>query len=93
MRCSLCSSRLDFHDHLFFKYPYSERIWDSLKIGIHRKDLPNDWSSLQERNRRQFTSEKRPVNDLLEAILETIRLRLASIKGFHSAFVDRMANE
>ncbi|GKC14605.1 RNA-directed DNA polymerase, eukaryota, reverse transcriptase zinc-binding domain protein, partial [Tanacetum coccineum] len=47
----------------------------------------------QERKRRQFTSEKKPVNNLLEVILETIRFRLANIKVIKSVFVDRVANE
>ncbi|GJV87455.1 reverse transcriptase domain, reverse transcriptase zinc-binding domain protein, partial [Tanacetum coccineum] len=47
----------------------------------------------QERNRRLFTSKKRPANNLLESILENIRFRLASIKVIKSVFVDRVANE
>ncbi|GKC88388.1 hypothetical protein Tco_1149037 [Tanacetum coccineum] len=47
----------------------------------------------QERSKRQFTSEKRTMKDLLEIILETIRLSLMSIKVLRSASVDFVAKE
>ncbi|GJW99869.1 hypothetical protein Tco_0183783 [Tanacetum coccineum] len=47
----------------------------------------------QERNKRQFTSEKRTGTHLLKAILGTIRLRLASVKFMQIPYVDMVANE
>ncbi|GJW88424.1 RNA-directed DNA polymerase, eukaryota, reverse transcriptase zinc-binding domain protein [Tanacetum coccineum] len=110
MRCSLCDLCMDSHEHLFFKCPFSSRIWEALKLKINGADLPNEWDRLvnemaarfknrsiksvvskiafgaavyfiwQERNKRQFTREKRNSAELLETILETIRYRITSIK-------------
>nr|GEU73629.1 hypothetical protein [Tanacetum cinerariifolium] len=51
------------------------------------------WGNLQERNKRQFTSEKRPGKDLLEAILETVRFRLARVKLLKNSYVDKVAKD
>ncbi|PWA89340.1 reverse transcriptase zinc-binding domain-containing protein [Artemisia annua] len=44
----------------------------------------------QERNKRQFTSEKRPAETLLETILESVKPRLMSIRVINSS--QQMAN-
>ncbi|GKC98183.1 hypothetical protein Tco_1168458 [Tanacetum coccineum] len=47
----------------------------------------------QERNKRQFTNEKRNGPELLESILEAIRFRLTSVKVMQSIQVDMVAKE
>ncbi|GKD80903.1 RNA-directed DNA polymerase, eukaryota, reverse transcriptase zinc-binding domain protein [Tanacetum coccineum] len=46
-----------------------------------------------ERNKRQFTGEKRNSADLLDVILETIRLRLTCIKVLNNLYVQKVSNE
>ncbi|PWA52402.1 reverse transcriptase domain, Reverse transcriptase zinc-binding domain protein [Artemisia annua] len=47
----------------------------------------------QERKKRHFTSEKRPAEDLLETILESVKTRLMSIRVINSPHVNNVAKE
>ena len=38
LRCSLCKSQPDSHDHLFFECPFSSRVWS---IVLNVAELPN----------------------------------------------------
>ncbi|GJX29898.1 hypothetical protein Tco_0237977 [Tanacetum coccineum] len=67
MKCSLCSSCMDSNEHLFFKCPYSERIWEALKIRIHGNDIPNDWNSLVNIMSRRF--HNRSIKSILSKIV------------------------
>ncbi|GJR87109.1 RNA-directed DNA polymerase, eukaryota, reverse transcriptase zinc-binding domain protein [Tanacetum coccineum] len=47
----------------------------------------------QERNKRQFTNERRNVDDLSRIILDTVRLKLSSIKVIKTIFVESVEKE
>ncbi|PWA95126.1 reverse transcriptase domain, Reverse transcriptase zinc-binding domain protein [Artemisia annua] len=47
----------------------------------------------QERNKRQFTTDKRPAETLLEVILESVKLRLMSIRVLNSTQVNNVTKE
>ncbi|GKB50094.1 hypothetical protein Tco_0900847 [Tanacetum coccineum] len=47
----------------------------------------------QERNKRQFTNERRNVDDLSKIILDTVRLKLSSIKVIKTVFVEFVETE
>ncbi|GJT20553.1 RNA-directed DNA polymerase, eukaryota, reverse transcriptase zinc-binding domain protein [Tanacetum coccineum] len=62
---------MDSHNPLFFQCPYSIRVWKVLKKKIKVYYI---W---QERNKRQFTNEKRTMKDVSGIILDTVRLKLS----------------
>ncbi|GKB10357.1 hypothetical protein Tco_0844280 [Tanacetum coccineum] len=61
-----------------------------IKGGLGFKDL-GSWN--KERNKRQFTNERRNVNDLSRIILDTVKLKLSSIKVIKTVFVESVEKE
>ncbi|GJX56334.1 probable L-cysteine desulfhydrase, chloroplastic [Tanacetum coccineum] len=60
-----------------------KQVWDD-----YSEENPNvNWGTL-ERNKRQFTNERRNVDDLSKIILDTVRLKLSSIKVIKTVFVE-----
>ncbi|GJV46911.1 alpha/beta hydrolases superfamily protein [Tanacetum coccineum] len=62
MKCSLCSSCMDSHDHLFFQCSLSSAIWLIVKGKSYIDNL----------NKRQFSNEKRSAVIIADIILENI---------------------
>ncbi|GJY90847.1 RNA-directed DNA polymerase, eukaryota, reverse transcriptase zinc-binding domain protein [Tanacetum coccineum] len=47
--CPLCEECPDSHEHLFFKCPYSMKIWIELKKKINMEEVNNDWENILNR--------------------------------------------
>ncbi|GJT69902.1 RNA-directed DNA polymerase, eukaryota, reverse transcriptase zinc-binding domain protein, partial [Tanacetum coccineum] len=47
--CPLCEECPDSHEHLFFKCPYSMKIWNELKKKINMEEVNNDWENILNR--------------------------------------------
>ncbi|GJU99542.1 reverse transcriptase zinc-binding domain-containing protein [Tanacetum coccineum] len=45
----LCEECPDSHEHLFFKCPYSMKIWNELKKKINVEEVNNDWENILNR--------------------------------------------
>ncbi|GJR82224.1 reverse transcriptase zinc-binding domain-containing protein [Tanacetum coccineum] len=122
MKCSLCSSCMDSHDHLFFQCSFSSAIWVIVKEKSYIDNLKSNWddsvSSMalfnkkaikdivrrlvfgafvyyiwQERNKRQFSIEKRSAVIIADIILENVKLRLMSLSVLNSDNVQRVATD
>ncbi|GJX30940.1 reverse transcriptase domain-containing protein [Tanacetum coccineum] len=118
MKCSLCSSCMDSHDHLFFQCSFSYAIWvivkgksyiDNLKsncddsvssMALFNKNATKDiirrlvfgalvYYIWQERNKGQFSNEKRFVVIIADIILENVKLKLMSLSVLNSVNVQR----
>lgn len=46
LRCTLCNSCLDSHDHLFFECSFSIQIWRLFKSDLATCPLPDRWASI-----------------------------------------------
>lgn len=46
LKCPLCGSVNDSHEHLFFKCKYSEEIWNAIKDKLKRKNWDMDWRNV-----------------------------------------------
>ncbi|GJW44970.1 RNA-directed DNA polymerase, eukaryota, reverse transcriptase zinc-binding domain protein [Tanacetum coccineum] len=88
MVCPLCETQPDSHDHLFFECVYSQQLVDILPL--HKENLLESvciaklvvaatlYFIWQERNCHLFKKSKRTVNQVVECIMHTIRLKLLS---------------
>ncbi|GJV91865.1 hypothetical protein Tco_1539678, partial [Tanacetum coccineum] len=105
VRCSLCGTQADSHEHLFFECSYSSKVW-SLIRGLVGMDVVNIIAWFQplankrtvqnivgkiliaaatyfiwlERNNRLFKRTRRSPEDLRDAIVITVRLKLVSFR-------------
>ncbi|GJW76253.1 RNA-directed DNA polymerase, eukaryota, reverse transcriptase zinc-binding domain protein [Tanacetum coccineum] len=44
MKCSLCNTCMDSHDHLFFQCQYASDVWDIVKDKGYLKEFKSDWA-------------------------------------------------
>ncbi|GJY92303.1 RNA-directed DNA polymerase, eukaryota, reverse transcriptase zinc-binding domain protein [Tanacetum coccineum] len=44
--CPLCKKVNDSHEHLFFKCPFSEEVWNEVKAKLKKRNWDNDWTNL-----------------------------------------------
>ncbi|GJW00222.1 ribonuclease H-like domain-containing protein, partial [Tanacetum coccineum] len=110
MACSLCESKPDSHEHLFFECAFSQHVWSHLNgfaglpnITLSINEIINDilpfaarktsksiiaklvlaaatYFIWQERNGRLFKNSKRTVNQVIEYIMNSVRLKLLSCR-------------
>ncbi|XP_021994181.1 uncharacterized protein LOC110890840 [Helianthus annuus] len=48
MCCSLCTSGLDSHDHLFFEWDYAAQMWNGVKDLAGMTSIQNTWIDIME---------------------------------------------
>ncbi|XP_022026078.1 uncharacterized protein LOC110926659 [Helianthus annuus] len=46
MKCVLCKTTSDSHNHLFFACPYSKEIWNHMKVLTKWGNIPSQWSDI-----------------------------------------------
>ncbi|XP_022031768.1 uncharacterized protein LOC110932821 [Helianthus annuus] len=46
MCCSLCTTGLDSHEHLFFECPYATQVWNGIKDKADIGAIPNIWERI-----------------------------------------------
>ncbi|GJU68574.1 RNA-directed DNA polymerase, eukaryota, reverse transcriptase zinc-binding domain protein [Tanacetum coccineum] len=44
--CPLCKKVNDSHEHLFFKCPFSEEVWNEVKAKLKKRNWDNDWRNV-----------------------------------------------
>ncbi|GJS32596.1 putative reverse transcriptase domain, reverse transcriptase zinc-binding domain protein [Tanacetum coccineum] len=110
VRCSLCGTQADSHEHLFFECSYSSKVWSLIRglVGMdvvppvleniiawfqplaNKRTVQNIVGKILiaaatyfiwlERNNRLFKRTRRSPEDLRDAIVITVRLKLVSFR-------------
>ncbi|XP_071739508.1 uncharacterized protein [Rutidosis leptorrhynchoides] len=80
--CVLCKAHQESHDHLFFECPYSKHVWSLVARVVVSKILfsASVYFIWQERKSRLFNNVGRNPDQLVKAIVSTVRLKMLSLK-------------
>ncbi|GJT90405.1 DUF4219 domain-containing protein [Tanacetum coccineum] len=117
VRCSLCGTQPDSHEHLFFECSYSSKVWTLIRglVGMdavppvldnisawfqpmgNKRTIQNIVGKILfatasyfiwlERNNRLFKNNRRTSEELRDAIVVTVRLKLTTFRFKNKAKV------
>ncbi|GKE12633.1 hypothetical protein Tco_1416184, partial [Tanacetum coccineum] len=94
LRRPLCKTQPDTHEHLFFECSYSIKIWTRVLKAADLLNIFPIWDDIMDwmipRNNRIHGKGDRNQDNVTSSVIDTTRLKLASIRFKKNARVDRM---
>ncbi|PWA77019.1 hypothetical protein CTI12_AA226990 [Artemisia annua] len=75
----------DSHEHLFFECHFSSQVWSSVKVKAGLHQVSDLWDSI--------VNEKLSLEQLVDTIMATVRLKLLSVRFKKLSRVERVMDE